>query len=402
MQIERSGPLKGVRVLEIANVIAGPFAGSLLADYGADVIKIELPNVGDPFREFMPTHNGESLRWSTMARNKRCISLDLRVNKGKEIFLELLKTADIVIENFRPGIIEKWGIGYEVMKAVNPKVILVRISGYGQTGPYREKAGFGTPATAFSGYTYLQGFPDRAPVSPPVSLSDYVAGLFGVIGGLSSLTAILKGEQQEGQVVDVSLYEPLLRFLDGVVTEHGINGKVPERTPMISGTASPSDIFETKDNKWVIIVASTPKTWERLAQVMKRADLISNEKFESNQQRVTNNELLIGIIGKWVKGFTMNEICQLLDENGIPVSPVNSIEDIMQNEQFLARQDIISVPHPVLGQINMPNIFPIFSETPCTVRHVGSELGHHNREVYVSELGMTQEEYEKLHELGVI
>ncbi|KJS80687.1 MAG: CoA-transferase [Peptococcaceae bacterium BICA1-8] len=402
MKNERSGPLKGVRVLEIANVIAGPFASSLFADYGADVIKIELPNVGDPFRQFMPTHNGESLRWPTIARNKRCITLDLRVDKGKEIFLDLLKTTDIVIENFRPGIIEKWGIGYDVMKKVNPKIILVRISGYGQTGPYREKAGFGTPSTAFSGYTYLQGYPDRPPVSPPISLSDYVAGLFGVIGGLSSLTSILKGELQEGQVVDVSLYEPLLRLLDGLITQYGINGNIPERSPMISGAASPSEILQTKDNKWVIIVASTQRTWERLAQVMKREDLISNDKFVTNQQRVKNNELLVGIINKWVKGFTMNEICQLLDENGIPISPVNSVEDIMQNEQFIARQDIISVPHPVFGEINMSNIFPVFSETHCTVRHVGPALGEHNQEVYLSELGMSEEEYKQLQKLGVI
>ncbi|MDR7868729.1 MAG: CaiB/BaiF CoA-transferase family protein [Sporomusaceae bacterium] len=402
MKAERSGPLKGVTVLEIANVIAGPFAGSLLADYGADVIKIELPDVGDPYRQFMPTHNGESLRWPTMARNKRCVSLDLRVNKGKEIFLELLKTADIVVENFRPGVIEKWGIGYEVMKRANPKIILVRISGFGQTGPYQEKVGFGTPATAFSGYTYLQGYPDRAPISPPVSLSDYMAGLYGVIGGLSSLTAVLKGDQQEGQVVDVSLYEPLLRLLDGVIAEYGINGKIPERTPMVTGTASPSDMFQTKDNKWVIIVASTQKTWERLAEVMKRVDLISNEKFETNQQRVRNNDLLVGLVGRWVKEFTMTEICELLDANGIPVSPVNSIADIMKNEQCIARQDVISVPHPALGEIKMPNIFPIFSDTPCEVRHPGASLGEHNREVYIEELGLSEEEFRQLEKLKII
>lgn len=402
MKIERSGPLRSVRVLEIANVIAGPFASSLFADYGADVIKIELPDVGDSFRQFMPTHNGQSLRWPTLARNKRCISLDLRVNKGKEIFLRLLETADIVVENFRPGIIEKWGLGYDVMKQVNPRVILVRISGYGQTGPFREKVGFGTPATAFSGYTYLQGYPDRAPVSPPVSLSDYVAGLFGVIGGLSSLTAVLNGDRREGQVVDVSLYEPLLRMLDGAIALYGANGTVPERKPMIAGTASPSDMFQTKDNKWVIIVASTQKTWERLAEAMKRVDLISNERFETNQHRVRNNDLLKSIIGKWVKEFTMEDICCLLDEYGIPVSPVNSIADIMRNEQCLARQNVISIPHPTLGEIKMPNIFPFFSDTPCEVRHPGPNLGEHNREILIDELGITAEEFEQLEKLKII
>src|SRR5680860_90097 len=396
MNTIRTGPLKSLKVLEIANVIAGPFAGSLLADYGADVIKIELPGIGDPFRQFMPKVDGESLRWATLARNKRCITLDLRTEKGKEIFLSLVKTADIVVENFRPGIIEKWGIDFDVMKAVNPKVILLRISGYGQTGTYKEKAGFGTPATAFSGYTYLQGFPDRAPVSPPVSLADYVAGVFGVLGGLSAVISIMKGEEQEGQIVDISLYEPLLRFLEGSITEYGINGKIPERTPMITGSASPSDIFETKDNKWVIIVASTQKTWERLAETMKRVDLLSNEKFDTNQQRVKNNSLLSDIISKWVKGFTMTEICKLLDNNGIPISPVNSIADIMKNQHFIDRKDIIAIKHPVFGEIRMPNIFPFFSKTSCEVRHPGPDLGEHNHEVYITEMGITEQKFAEL------
>jgi len=396
------GPLKNIRVIEISNVIAGPFASSLMADYGANVIKIELPGVGDPFRAFMPVKEGESLKWATMSRNKRCITLDLRNNKGRKIFLELLKNTDMVIENFRPGTIEKWKIGYDVMKKVNPKIVLVRISGYGQTGPYREKAGFGTPATAFSGYTYLQGYPENPPVSPPISLADYVAGLFGALGGLSALISIFTGEQDEGQVVDVSLYEPLFRLLEGVVTEYGLTGTITERAPIIKGTASPSGIYETKEGKWVILVASTQKTFERLVEAMKRTDLISNPNFENNEQRVKHNNMLDQIIGKWVKTFTMNEVCQLLDENGVPGCPVNNIEDIMKNPQFSARNNVITAEHPVFGKVNMPSIVPFFSKTQCKIRYVGPRIGEHNREVFVSELGIDEAEYQNLLKEGII
>ncbi|MFZ7102165.1 MAG: CaiB/BaiF CoA transferase family protein [Peptococcaceae bacterium] len=371
MQITRTGPLKNIRVLELTNTISGSFAGSLLADYGADVIKVELPGSGDPLRKSRPDVNGESLRWPTIARNKRSISLDLQAGPGKEIFLSLLKTTDIVIENFRDGRAEKCGIDYNVMNKINPRVILIRTSGYSET-------------------------------DCSFSLSDYIAGLFGVIGGLSSLTSVLKCSQKEGQIVDVSLYDPLVRLLDGVINEQSRHGKNPPVNFTLNDAVSPSDIFRTKDDKWIVIAASTQIIWERLAEVMKRGDLISNEKFENNQLRVKNNDLLVKIVGKWVQGFTLEEICRLLDINRIPAAPVNRIADIGGNEELRIRQDTISIEHPGLGKINMPNIFPFFSKTPCTVRHAGPALGEHNREVYRSELDISEVEYELLQKLKVI
>lgn len=226
----RTGPLTSLKVIELCNVVAGPFAGSLLADWGADVIKIEMPGKGDPFRAFLPYDDANhevSLRWITMGRNKRCVTLDLHGEKGHKILLDLVKDADLVIENFRPGTLEKWGIGYDAMKAVNPKVVLVRISGYGQTGPYHKKAGLGTPVTAYSGFTGFHGYPDRAPISPGVPLADLMAGMYAVMGGLSAVMNVVKNGG-EGQVVDVSLYEPLLRTMEDKITNYSCQQKAAQ------------------------------------------------------------------------------------------------------------------------------------------------------------------------------
>jgi formyl-CoA transferase len=392
----RKGPLRSIKVIEIANVIAGPFAGSLLADYGADVIKIEVPGIGDPFRQFLPRAEGESLRWITLARNKRCVTLDLRCEQGKEIFLELVKDADLVIENFRPGTIEKWGIGFDVMQSVNPKIVLVRISGYGQDGPYKDKAGFGTPATAYSGYTALQGYADRAPVSPPVALADLMAGMFAVMGGLSAVVSILKGDQDKGQVVDVSLYEPLVRVLEAQITNYSVTGEKPIREPMVTSISSPNYIHQTKEGKWVVIGASTQKTWERLPNLMGKPELLSDPRFLTNADRVEHNSELLAMIDEWTATLTMNELCELLDKAGVPAGPVNEMEDIMADPQFIARESIKKVMHPILGEVDIPNIFPKFSGTPCEIWHIGQGLGAFNEEVYKGELGLSDDEYQQL------
>jgi formyl-CoA transferase len=399
---QRKGPLSFLKVIEIANVVAGPFAGSLLADYGADVIKIEQPGDGDPFRAFLPKKDGESLRWATMARNKRCISLDLRSSEGKDIFLKLVKDADLVIENFRPGTIEKWGIGYDVMKAVNPHVVLSRISGYGQDGPYREKAGFGTPATAYSGYTALQGYADRAPVSPPVALADLMAGMFAVIGGLSAVLAIAREKQQAGQQVDVSLYEPLVRILEQQVTGYSVYGEKPVREPMSTSVASPAYIHRTKDDKWVIIVASTQRTWERLPPVMGKPELLTDPRFLTNPDRVKHNSELLKYIDEWTATLPMKELCKVLDAAGVPASPANEMDDLLQDPQFIARSSIMQMEHPVLGRINVPGIVPRFSETPCEIRHLGKPVGAFNEEVLKGDLGISEQTYKELVEKKIV
>ncbi len=400
--MEHKGPLKGLKVLEMANVIAGPFCASLMADYGADVIKIEMPEVGDPFRQLLPKHKGQSVRWATMGRNKRCVTLDLKSPQGRDLFLKLLKDADCGIENFRPGTIEKWGLGYDIMKQVNPKVVLVRISGYGQTGPYHNKVGFGTPATAYAGYTALQGYPDRAPVSPPVSLSDFMAGMYGFMGALSAIYALQSGSTSKGQVVDVSLYEPLVRMEDEVISEYGINGRIKPRMPIAKGSSSPSGTFQTLDHKWVILVASTQKTWSRIPAAMGRPELLDDPRFRTNQDRVDHDQELLAIIEAWAATLKMRELVAILDEAGVPACPVNEVDDMFTDPQYTARESIVTVPHPDFGQVSMTNIFPLFSGTPCEIRHCGVPLGADNQSVYQSDLGLSQEEYSALMAAGVI
>jgi len=262
-----SGPLAGVRVIDLGTMFAGPFAASLMADFGADVLKVELPKVGDSNRGMAPVIKGVPGPWTILSRNKRSISLDIRKPKGKDILKRLVAGTDVVVENFRPDTLEGWGLGYDVLKAVNPKLIMVRISGYGQTGPYSHKAGFGTPATAFSGFTYLQGYPDRPPLSPPLAMADYVTGIFGAMAGAMALYHLRASEGQEGQQVDVALYETVFRILEQLVAEYDLTGKVRERAGHISQGAAPAGAFECGDGKWVIMVTSTDRTFNRLTEV---------------------------------------------------------------------------------------------------------------------------------------
>lgn len=396
MNSARCGPLKKMKVIEISNVIAGPFCASLFADYGADVIKVELPDLGDPVRGFGPKVDGQSLRWPSMGRNKRCITLNLNSDKGKEIFLSLIKDTDIVIESFKPGVIEKWGIDYNIMKSVNQRLILVRISGYGQTGPYKNKPGFGTSGTAFSGYTALHGFKGLPPVSPAVSLADFMAGIFGFIGGLSAYVSILTECSKEGQIVDTSLYEPLVRLMDGIIANYSLTGEKQEIDYMIKGVTSPCGTFSTKDKKWIIIVCSTQKTWENLPIAMGMTELLNSPMFKTNQDRLNNDKVLTSIINDWVATLDLMEVWNILDEAGVPASPVFEVDDMFNNEQYISRRSIVSVSHPVLGEISMPSIIPRFSDSICEIRHAGPSLGEHNEEIYKGQLSISDDEYKQL------
>ena len=274
------GMLTGVRVLDLSTVIAAPFAAGLMADFGAEVIKIEMPNGGDPFRRLGPFHGKDAMRFACMGRNKKSVTLDLRTEKGKEMFLKMVEKTDVVIENFRTGTLDKWGIGYAKMKEANKEVILSHVTGYGQTGPYAKLPGFGTPVTAFSGMTYITGYPDRPPVSPSFSLTDYIAGLYTCMGTMMALyhRDILHGN---GQEVDVSLYESVFRFMEILCADYDKNGIIRERKPKLSGTSSPGGTYETKDHKWVVLVCSTDRTWEYLTTAMNREELRSNPHFNT-------------------------------------------------------------------------------------------------------------------------
>lgn len=401
METTNYGPLTGIKILDISTMIAAPFGATLLADLGAEVVKVELPNKGDTLRTVGPWKDGEALRWPGLARNKKSITLNIHSEKGKAIFLKLLKDVDILIENFRPGTLEKWGLSYEFMKETNPNLILVRISGYGQTGPYAEKAGFGTPCTAFSGHTYLQGYPDRPPVSPSYSLLDYIAGIYTAFAAVSALYHRDATPDGTGQVVEMGLYEAIFRMLEFLIAEYDQNGKVRGRTPGLAGHSSPAGTYETKDGKFVVLVCSTDSTFNRLADAMGRLDMLEDERYYTNAARLQHDAEVQAIVKAYIQLYTLADLQTKLDAYGVPISPILSIEDIFNDPQYAARQNIVEVEHPRLGKVKVPGVVPNFSKTPGAIRHRAPELGEHNDEIYRS-LGLTEEEMELLKQEEVI
>ncbi|MEK3934220.1 CoA transferase [Sporosarcina sp. FSL W7-1349] len=397
------GPLTGVNVLDISTMIAAPYGATLLADMGANVTKIELPNKGDTLRTVGPWKNGESLRWPGLARNKKSITLDIRSDEGKEIFKKLIGKTDILIENFRPGTLEKWGLSYETLKKSNSQLIMVRISGYGQTGPYSSKAGFGTPGTAFSGHTYIQGYPDRPPVSPSYSLLDYITGVYTAFAAVSALyhRDTMEGDST-GQMVEMGLYESLFRMLEFLIAEYDQTGNVRERSPGLAGHSSPAGTYETKDGKFVVLVCSTDPTFERLAEAMERTDMLQDDRYSTNAARLRNDKEVQEIVIHWIKQHTFKELQEKLDSFGVPVSPILSIADIFEDPHYKARENIVEVEHPRLGSVKIPGIVPKFSETPGSIRHRAPELGEHTEEILGGQLGLSKEELASLKEKGVI
>lgn len=395
------GPLKGVRILDLSTMIAAPYGATLLADFGAEVIKIELPNRGDSLRSMGPFKGDEPLRWPALARNKKSLTLDLHGEEGQTILKKLITKSDVIIENFRPGTLEKWGISYEILKEANPDIILVRVSGYGQTGPYAHKAGFGTPATAFSGFTYLQGYNDRPPISPSFSLVDYITGVY-VAFATSTALFYRDAKDGTGQMVDIGLYESVFRMMEFLIADYDQNGVIKERSPGLSGHSSPAGTFQTKDGHWVVLVTSSDRTFERLAAAMNREDMLVDERFYTNKVRLENFDLTNGIVAEWVKSYYRDELQMKLDEFGVPISPIISIEDIFKNEQYQARENIVEVDHPRLGKIKMPGVVPKFSETPGAIVNVGPDLGEHNEYILKQIVGLTDAEIQSLKNKEVI
>ncbi len=383
-------PLEGYKVLDIATVVAAPFAAALLGDYGAEVIKVELPGGGDTLRAMGPYKDGHSLWFASMARNKKSITLDLRQPKGKELLLRLVEVSDVVCENFRPGTLEGWGLGYEVLQAANPNIVMLRVSGYGQTGPYRQKYGFGTSCNAMSGLTYISGDPDRPPQSPPFSLADYVAGLFGALGAVTALLHRKNGGP--GQQVDVGLYEGLFRLLEYLPAEYKLLGRVRERSGGRAGSAAPVGIYRAGDGAWACITCSTDRTWQRLADTMGRAELKTDPRFDTNPHRVANATELDRLVQDWMSDLTGAQVVEQCDEGGVPASLVYTIADICADPQYAARENIVEVEHPAIGRMPVPGVVPKFSETPGTVRSAAPAIGQHNDEIYGGLLGLSAEE----------
>ncbi len=395
-------PLAGVRVIDVATMLAAPFCAALLGDFGAEVIKVEMPGSGDPFRRFgTMTEAGASLNWLNDGRNKKSITLDLRQPRGAAILKRLVAECDILVENFRPGTLERWDLGYETLKAIKDDLILVRISAYGQDGPYRDRPGFARIAHAFSGLAYLAGEADGPPVTPgSTSLADYISGLYAALGALLAYTA--RERFGVGQFVDVALYEGIFRMLDELAPAYARSGFVRERMGADTVNVVPHSHYQTADGRWVALACSTDKMFERLAAVMGRADLLAHDRFATMAQRVAARAEVNGIVADWIGGLTRDEVMRRCLAGEVPIGPLNSIADIFEDPQFQARGNLLRVQDPRVGELVVPNVVPRLSQTPGRLASLGPDLGQHNDEIYQGRLGLSDEELASLRADGVI
>jgi crotonobetainyl-CoA:carnitine CoA-transferase CaiB-like acyl-CoA transferase len=394
-------PLKGVRVIDAGNMVAAPFATVLLADFGAEVIKLEHPKYGDGQRKLEPIMNDIPLWWKSVSRNKRCITLDLGKPQGAEIFKQLAKGTDVIVENYRPGTFEKWGIGYDAIRAIDPRIIFLRISGFGQTGPYKNRAGFGRVAEAMSGLTNLIGEPDGPPMSPGYPLGDLIAGIFG---SLSVMMALYHRDLRggEGQMIDLALYEAVFRFLDFDPIQYDQMKTVHMRTGNRVAYVAPSSMFKTKDGKYLTLAASTQNVWERLAEAIGRKELVADPKFIDNPARVENSIECNGIVGAWIERHTRDEVIEQFDKFGVAYSSVFDMEDAFRDIQYRAREAMVRVPDADLGEAIVQNVVPKFSATPGSVDFLGRKMGEDNEAIYCGELGLSKERLRELKDAGVV
>ncbi|MFC6835237.1 CaiB/BaiF CoA transferase family protein [Halomarina ordinaria] len=399
----REGPLDGLRVVDCSGMISGGFATTQLADHGADVVFVEHPEYRDPLREWPPFEDGTSLWWKSIGRNKRCITLDLSDEDGRELLLDLVDDADVFFENFRPGTIEKWDLSPETLHERNPELVVVRLSGYGQTGPRAEKPGFGTVAEGISGWAHANGFPDREPLLPPISLADLTAANFAVQATMFALYErdLGRGGSGEGQVVDVSLYEPLFRLFVGDVEAYDKQGHVADRTGNRHPSAAPRNVYETRDG-YMTLSASNQRIFERVAEAIGRPDIVEEDRFADNDRRVENVEALDEIIESWTREHTTEEAIERMEAVDAIVGPVYDIADIFEDEQYAARNDIVEVEDPDLGSLKTAATIPKFSRTPGAVEHAGAGHGEHTEAVFREELGLSEEEFAELRERGVL
>ena len=391
--------LHGVRVLDASNVIAGPFCASLLGDFGAEVIKVEMPGVGDSARNLGPLADGKSLRWTNLGRNKKCVTLDLHSEKGKELFLKLVEKSDVLVENFRTGTLDKWGLDIETLRKANPKIIVARVTGFGQTGPMKYNSGFGSACTAFSGVTYINGLPETPPVIIGFSLADYVSGLYAMIGVL----LCLYGRDVNGtpsQEIDVSLYESLFRLLDTMIANYYITGTVQERAGDNVDGSIPSGVYKTKDDQWVVLVCATDKSFEYFTKAAERPDLMKD--YATMWQRQQNITFLNKLAGDWVASLDCDDVIAACEREKLPCNKIYSIKDIFNDPHYAFRKDIVEIDDPNFGKIATPAVTPRLSETPGEIKWTGPLLGSSNEAVYKELLGLSGEEYQKLIDEKVI
>jgi len=394
------GPLDGIKVLELGQLIAGPFCTRIMGEFGAQVIKIESPRGGDPLRKWRKLYQDKSLWWLLQARNKKSVTVDLKNPRGQEIVRKLAEEADIVVENFRPGSMEKWGLGYEELSKVNPALIMVRLSGYGQTGPYRDRPGFGSIGEAMGGLRYVTGYPDRAPVRVGISLGDAIASLYGVIGALMAL------RQRDvnggiGQIVDVALYEAVFSFMESMVPEYDMFKFVRERTGSTLPGIAPSNSYLTNDGKFVVIGANGDSIFKRMMQAIGRSDLADDPELVHNDGRAKRSDELDEIIGNWCSQHDLKHVLETLENADVPSGKIFDVVDIVNDIHYKAR-DMIQEQKLSGGEtLLVPGIVPKLSKNPGQTLWLGPDLGEHTHEVLGS-LGLSDEELKSLKQSGVI
>lgn len=397
----RAGPLSDIRAIEMGTMIAGPFCGQLLADHGAEVIKLEQPGVGDPMREWgREKPHGKALFWPVLARNKLSATLNAREADGQALVRKLVENADILLENFRPGTMERWGLGYEELSAINPRLIMIRVSGFGQTGPYAGRAGYGAIGEAMGGLRYTTGDPSLPPSRAGISIGDSLAAVHACLGAAMALHQVrLTGR---GQVIDASIYESVLNMMESLVTDYDAGGYVRERTGSFLPRIAPSNVYPTSDGIWLVIGANQDSVWARMAEAMGRPELATDERYATHTARGLNQAELDELISEWTAGFAARDLEARLDEYGIPNGKIYRAPEMLEDPQFKARDSIVRVRHPEYGEVAMQNVAPRLSRTPGAVRHAGPSLGEHNDYVWGELAGLPADRRAELKERGVI
>jgi formyl-CoA transferase len=397
----KPGALADLRVIELGTLLAGPFCGQLLGDMGAEIIKVEPPGQGDPLRVWGRESAGDkSLWWPVVGRNKKAITLDLRVAEGQALLKQLVAKADFLLENFRPGTMEKWGLGWEELSAINPRLIMIRVSGYGQSGPYSSRAGFGSIGEAMGGLRYVVGDPSTPPSRVGISLGDSLAATYACLGALAALHHREKTGQ--GQVVDSAIYEAVLAMMESLVTEYDKTGYIRERTGPILPNIAPSNVYPTSDGQWVLIGANQNGVFARLCDAMGQPALATDARYATHGARGERQTELDDLIAKWTRTVTQDDLLQLMEKHGVPAGLIYRAPEMLTDPHFQARNAIVEVPHPDFGTLKMQNVAPRLSVTPGSIRSPSPAMGQHNDEIYGQLLGLAPQRVAELKTAKVI
>ena len=394
------GPLTGLRVIELGTLLAGPFCGQLLGDFGAEVIKIEAPGQGDPMRTWgQEKVNGKSLWWPVVARNKKAITLDLRQPEGQALLKELVAKSDFLLENFRPGTMENWGLGYDALSAINPGLIMIRVSGYGQTGPYSRHAGFGSIGEAMGGLRYVVGDPSTPPSRMGISIGDSLAATYACVGALAALHN--RQRTGRGQVVDSAIYEAVLAMMESLITEYDKAGFIRERTGAILPNVAPSNVYRTRDGL-VLIAANQDAIFARLATAMEKPELAADPRYATHDARGVRQAELDELLGRWTETLSTRDVLALMERHGVPAGLIYRAPEMLTDPHFQARNAIVSVRHPDFGELRMQNVAPRLSDSPGSIRTPSPAMGEHNEDVYLGLLGISRTRFEELRTRKVI